>query len=149
MELRDPSDFQEFWRTFPADGYTGMVIVDDIGYVALCEHHLFPFMGRAAIGYIPKHRIAGLSKLPRFVKWAAKQGPTTQEHLTKHIADSLMTLLNAEGVIVVMEGEHTCMTIRGVESPGTKTVTSHVLGAFTNPETRSEFHQRRIEQSGR
>ena len=95
----------------------------------MCEHHLVPFYGKAHIAYIPKGRVAGLSKLARTVETYAKK-PQLQEKLTSEVADALMKYLNAEGVMVVIEAEHMCMTMRGVKKPGTRTFTTTYRGCF-------------------
>ena len=95
----------------------------------MCEHHLVPFYGKAHIAYIPKGRVAGLSKLARTVETYAKK-PQLQEKLTSEVADALMKYLNAEGVMVVIEAEHMCMTMRGVKKPGTRTLTTTYRGCF-------------------
>jgi GTP cyclohydrolase I len=115
-----------------------MVLVRDIELWSVCEHHLLPFTGVAHIGYIPSHgRVTGLSKLARLVDAFAKR-PQVQERLTSQIADALVEHLGARGVIVVIEAEHLCMTMRGVRKPGAKTVTSAVRGVMANPATRAE-----------
>jgi len=120
-------------------GHDEMVLVKDIELASMCEHHLVPFYGYAHIGYIPGPggRIAGLSKLARLVDVFAKR-PQVQERLTTQVADSLRDLLDAGGVIVVIEAEHLCMTMRGVRKPGAKTLTSAVRGQLRDPATRSE-----------
>lgn len=117
-----------------------MVIIRDIPFTSLCAHHLVPFMGYAHIGYIPNGKIAGLSKFARLVRAKAHR-LSVQEELTSMIADELEEKLNPLGVAVVMEAEHLCMTIRGVQTPGTKTVTSSMKGAFADHDklARSEF----------
>jgi GTP cyclohydrolase I len=118
-----------------------MIVIKDIPFVSLCAHHLIPFAGYAHIGYIPIKVIAGLSKFPRAVKFWSK-GLWTQEDLTDAIAHYLDDmLLEPLGVAVVMEAEHMCMTIRGVQTPGVKTITSTMLGAFLDPAklARTEF----------
>lgn len=116
-----------------------MVLVKGIETWSTCEHHLLPFTGVAHVGYIPSRdgRITGLSKLARLVDIFAKR-PQVQERLTTQIADALVEHLQPRGVIVVIECEHMCMTMRGVRKPGSKTVTSAVRGALRNPATRAE-----------
>jgi GTP cyclohydrolase IA len=119
-------------------GHDEMVLVRDIEVWSTCEHHLLPFTGVAHVGYIPsKGRITGLSKLARLVDAFAKR-PQVQERLTSQVADALVEHLGARGVIVVIECEHLCMTMRGVRKPGAKTVTSAVRGVMANPATRAE-----------
>ena len=115
-------------------------MVRDIPLYSLCEHHLVPFMGKAHVAYIPgaDGRITGLSKLARLVDSYAKR-PQVQERLTTQVADALMALLQARGVIVVIEAEHLCMTMRGVKKAGARTITSAVRGSFrSNATTRAE-----------
>ncbi|MEV6891151.1 GTP cyclohydrolase I FolE [Kribbella karoonensis] len=116
-----------------------MVLVKDIEVWSLCEHHLVPFTGVAHVGYIPSQdgRVTGLSKLARLVDVYAKR-PQVQERLTTQIAESLVEILQPRGVIVVIECEHLCMTMRGVRKPGAKTITSAVRGQLRNPSTRAE-----------
>lgn len=121
-------------------GHDEMVLVRDIELFATCEHHLTPFFGYAHLGYIPneKGQITGLSKLARLVDVYARR-PQVQERMTSQIADSLMEVLEPRGVIVVVEAEHLCMTMRGVRKPGAKTVTSAVRGCFRSSDgTRAE-----------
>ncbi|HEY5835276.1 GTP cyclohydrolase I FolE [Streptomyces sp.] len=120
-------------------GHDEMVLVKDIEVMSSCEHHLVPFVGVAHVGYIPSTsgKITGLSKLARLVDVYARR-PQVQERLTTQIADSLMRILEARGVIVVVECEHLCMTMRGVRKPGAKTLTSAVRGQLRDPATRSE-----------
>ena len=120
-------------------GHDEMIMVKDIELYSTCEHHLVPFHGVAHIGYIPHEngRITGLSKLARLVDVYAKR-PQVQERLTTQIADSLMRILEPRGVIVVLEAEHLCMSMRGVRKPGAKTVTSAVRGSLRVPATRAE-----------
>lgn len=116
-----------------------MVLVRDIELWSVCEHHLVPFTGLAHVGYIPAKdgRVTGLSKIARLVDVYAKR-PQVQERLTTQIADALVEHLEARGVIVVIECEHLCMTMRGVRKPGSKTVTSAVRGLLRSPATRAE-----------
>lgn len=106
-----------------------MVLEKDITFYSMCEHHLVPFYGKAHIAYIPDGKVAGLSKLARTVEVYAKK-PQLQEKLTSEIADAIMEYLGAKGVMVVIEAEHMCMTMRGVKKPGTKTVTTTYRGDF-------------------
>jgi GTP cyclohydrolase I len=120
---------------FDAD-HEEMVLVRDIELYSTCEHHLVPFIGRAHVGYIPneKGQITGLSKLARLVDVYARR-PQVQERMTSQIADAMMQTLEPRGVIVIIEAEHLCMSMRGVRKPGAKTVTSAVRGSFLNSET--------------
>ena len=126
-------------HALPGDKHDEMVIVKDISFASLCEHHLAPFVGKCHIAYIPKEgRIVGLSKLARLVEAFARR-LQVQERLTSEIADTLQDVLNPVGVMVVMEAEHTCMTIRGVKKPGAITITSAIRGGFRkDPRTRAE-----------
>ncbi len=107
----------------------GMVVETDITFYSTCEHHLLPFYGKAHIGYIPDGRVAGLSKLARTVDVFARR-PQIQENMTAQIAQALAEHLKPKGVIVMVEAEHTCMTMRGIKKPGSKTVTLTALGVF-------------------
>ncbi len=120
-------------------GHDEMVLVRDIELWSMCEHHLVPFTGVAHVGYIPAEsgKITGLSKLARLVDLYAKR-PQVQERLTTQVADSLMQILEARGVIVVIEAEHLCMTMRGVRKAGARTITSAVRGQMHNAATRAE-----------
>ncbi|RDG39517.1 GTP cyclohydrolase I FolE [Streptomyces corynorhini] len=120
-------------------GHDEMVLVKDIEVMSSCEHHLVPFTGVAHVGYIPSAdgKITGLSKLARLVDVYARR-PQVQERLTTQIADSLMEILEPRGVIVVVECEHMCMTMRGVRKAGAKTITSAVRGQMRSPATRAE-----------
>jgi GTP cyclohydrolase I len=126
--------------TFPNDdGYDELVLVRDVPFRSLCEHHLLPFHGVAHVGYLPGERIVGLSKLARVVEHFSR-GLQVQERLTKQIAECLQGNLHARGVAVVLEAEHLCMSLRGVRAAGTRTVTSTLLGLHReHPATRAEF----------
>ncbi|MBQ18953.1 MAG: GTP cyclohydrolase I FolE [Planctomycetaceae bacterium] len=120
------------------ESFDELVLVREISFNSLCEHHLLPFMGVAHVGYLPNGRIAGLSKLARVVEEVSKK-PQVQERMTHQVADLLHEQLDAKGVVVVLEATHTCMTIRGVRKPGSLTVTSAVRGLFkTNQSSRAE-----------
>lgn len=126
---RDPAD--RLSAIFSED-HEEMVIVRDIPFESMCEHHLVPFIGRAHVVYIPNRgRVVGLSKLARVVEDFSRR-PQLQERLTSQVADLLMERLQAQGVMVVIEAEHMCMTMRGVRKPGASTVTSAVRGVFEN-----------------
>lgn len=120
-------------------GHRELVLVKNIELYSICEHHLLPFHGLAHVGYIPNQdgRVTGLSKLARLVEIYAKR-PTVQERLTTQVADSLVEHLNPSGVIVVIEAEHMCISMRGIKKPGSRTVTSAVRGVMKNPATRAE-----------
>ena len=119
--------------------YDEMVIVRDIEFYSLCEHHMLPFYGKCHIAYIPKGRIVGLSKMPRIVDAFARR-LQVQERLTQQIADTLFDALNPDGVGVVIEARHLCMMMRGVEKQNSVATTSAMLGSFRNDvKTRSEF----------
>ena len=121
------------------EDYEEMIVQKDIDFYSLCEHHMLPFFGKAHIAYIPHHKIVGLSKLARLVDVYARR-LQVQERLTNQIATTIMEKLDALGVAVVIEGEHLCMRMRGVEKQNSSVITSSLLGAFrTRLETRNEF----------
>jgi len=124
--------------TFVED-YDEMVIVKDIDFSSLCEHHLLPFIGKCHVAYMPGRRIVGLSKIPRLVEMFSRR-LQVQERLTTQIASTISEVLQPRGVAVVMEAVHLCMLMRGVEKQNSKAITSAMLGSFRdNPETRAEF----------
>ena len=128
------------FTTFPnTEGYDELVLVEDIPVRSLCEHHMLPFVGVAHVGYLPADRVLGLSKFARVVDFYGHR-TQTQERLTKQVADHLQRHLDPRGVGVVIEAEHTCMSLRGVRAVGTRTVTSALLGTLrTDPSSRAEF----------
>ncbi|MDK2810154.1 MAG: cyclohydrolase [Petroclostridium sp.] len=132
-------DPKEYLQVCFSEDHEEMVLVKDIPFYSMCEHHFLPFIGKAHVAYIPaKGKITGLSKLARVVDSIAKR-PQLQERLTGEIADVLMECLEPQGVAVVIEAEHLCMSMRGIKKPGSKTVTSAVRGIFrSNAKTRAE-----------
>jgi GTP cyclohydrolase I len=121
------------------EDYDEMVLVKDIDFASLCEHHLLPFIGRAHVAYMPRRKIVGLSKIPRLVEMFSRR-LQVQERLTTQIATTLNEVLQPRGVAVVIEAIHLCMIVRGVEKQNSKAVTSAMLGAFRDrAETRAEF----------
>jgi len=124
---------------FAVDGYDDMVVVKDIAFFSLCEHHLLPFFGRVHIGYVPEGRVVGLSKLPRLVD-AYSHRLQLQERMTREIAEAINNVVTPRGVGVVVEGRHLCVEMRGVEKENSQTVTSCMLGVFRSDQrTRTEF----------
>ncbi len=123
-------------------GHDEMVLVKDIPFYSMCEHHLLPFVGKAHVAYVPgEHgKITGLSKLARLVEAYARR-PQVQERLTSQVADKLMEALDPRGALVVIEAEHQCMSMRGVQKPGSLTLTSAVRGIFLSDATRAEAFQ--------
>jgi GTP cyclohydrolase IA len=133
---QDPLDVLR--RSFDEE-HKEMVILKDIPFYSLCEHHFLPFHGSAHVGYVPEGRIVGVSKLARVVDVLARR-PQLQERLTSQVADAIMEGLHPDGVAVVIEAEHLCMTMRGVQKPGARMITSAIRGGFRRRGvTRSEF----------
>jgi GTP cyclohydrolase I len=132
-------DPKEYFETVFGESHEELVLVKDIPFYSMCEHHLVPFFGVAHVAYIPKGgRVTGLSKLARAVE-AVSRRPQLQERITSTVADSIMETLTPHGVMVVVEAEHMCMTMRGVKKPGSKTITSAVRGTLAaDSRTRQE-----------
>jgi len=127
-------------RTFSeVEGYDEMIVMNDIRFESHCEHHMVPIIGKVHIGYLPDHRVVGISKLARLVEVYARR-LQVQEKMTVQIADTLQEILQPKGVAVVIEAAHQCMTTRGVHKPGVGLITSRMVGAFRDdPSTRREF----------
>jgi len=134
----DPRDYLQ--RTFEeVGGYDELVVLTNIPVVSFCEHHMLPFQGRAHVGYLPDARVVGISKLARVVQGFARR-LQIQEKLTAEVAEAIQDVLQPKGVGVVITAEHTCMTMRGVNTPGSKLTTSTLLGVVRDdPRTRNEF----------
>lgn len=134
----DPREYLE--RTFEeVGGYDELVVLTDIRVVSFCEHHMLPVVGRAHVGYLPSNRVVGISKLARVVNGFSRR-LQIQEKLTAEIATAIQDILKPQGVGVVIEAEHSCMTLRGVNTPGSKLTTSRLLGIIRDdPRTRGEF----------
>jgi GTP cyclohydrolase I len=134
----DPREYLE--RTFEeVGGYDELVVLRDIRVVSFCEHHMLPFLGRAHVGYLPSDRVVGISKLARVVNGFARR-LQIQEKLTAEIAEAIQDILKPRGVGVVIVSEHSCMTMRGVNTPGSRLTTSRLLGVVRDdPRTRQEF----------
>lgn len=132
-------DPKAYFSTIFGENHEELVLVKNIPFYSMCEHHLVPFYGEAHVGYIPRGgKVTGLSKLARAVESVARR-PQLQERITTTIADAIVETLDPHGVIVVVEAEHLCMTMRGIKKPGAKTVTSAVRGVFAkDPSARSE-----------
>ena len=136
----DPRDYLA--RTFEeVGGYDELVMLRDIRVVSFCEHHMLPFLGRAHVGYLPSDRVVGISKLARVVHGFSRR-LQIQEKLTAEIAGAICDILRPKGVGVVIVSEHSCMTMRGVNTPGSRLTTSHLLGEVRDdPRTRAEFFE--------
>jgi GTP cyclohydrolase I len=133
---KDPQEHLQ--KTF-TQKYDEMVLVKDIGFDSMCEHHLLPFVGKAHVAYLPNGKVVGLSKIPRVVEALAHR-PQVQERMTEELADLLMERLDARGVAVILEASHTCMTIRGVRKANSVCTTSAMRGVFSdNQSTRAEL----------
>jgi GTP cyclohydrolase I len=134
----DPKEYLK--RTFDeVGGYDELVILKDIRVVSFCEHHMLPFLGKAHVGYLPRNRVVGISKLARVVHGFARR-LQIQEKLTAQVAEAIQEILDPKGVGVVVASEHSCMTMRGVNTPGSRLTTSHLLGEVRDdPRTRQEF----------
>lgn len=135
-DLTTPEDVKV--TVFDAEGMSEMIVQTNIPFHSLCEHHMLPFIGTAAIAYIPDGIIIGLSKLPRIVQHHAT-GLHNQERVTKKIADTLMDAVKPKGAAVILRARHLCMELRGIQVPGVYTTTSYLHGAFQKPEVRAEF----------
>lgn len=136
----DPREYLA--RTFDeVGGYDELVVLKDIRVVSFCEHHMLPFLGKAHVGYLPSNRVVGISKLARVVHGFARR-LQIQEKLTAEIAEAIQDILQPKGVGVVIVSEHSCMTMRGVNTPGSRLTTSHLLGEVRDdPRTRQEFFE--------
>jgi GTP cyclohydrolase IA len=136
----DPREYLE--RTFDeVGGYDELIVLRDIRVVSCCEHHMLPFLGKAHVGYLPSNRVVGISKLARVVNGFSRR-LQIQEKLTAQIAEAIQDILQPKGVGVVIVSEHSCMTMRGVNTPGSRLTTSHLLGEVRNdPRTRQEFFE--------
>jgi GTP cyclohydrolase I len=136
----DPREYLE--RTFEeVGGYDELVVLKDIRVVSFCEHHMLPFLGKAHVGYLPRNRVVGISKLARVVNGFGRR-LQIQEKLTAEIAEAIQDILQPKGVGVVLVSEHSCMTMRGVNTPGSRLTTSTLLGEVRDdPRTRQEFFE--------
>jgi GTP cyclohydrolase I len=136
----DPADCPFQFSTFTAEQGRGMVVEKDIEFFSMCEHHFLPFFGKAHVGYLPAAQLAGLSKIPRTVDWFARR-PQLQERLTQQITHYLTNQLEPKGVIVVVEAQHLCMSMRGIQRPDTITITANMSGVFlASNDIRAEFY---------
>lgn len=123
---------------FAEEAYDEMIVLKDIPFYSLCEHHLLPFFGKASVAYIPRKNLLGISKLARYVEKYARR-LQVQERMTTQIAKAIQREVNPRGIGVVVSAEHLCMTMRGAKKPGVLTVTSCLTGSFKKPATRAEF----------
>lgn len=137
QELKDRQEFK--FTSFPNEGYDQLILLSPIDFTSFCSHHLLPFIGVAHVGYLPRDKICGISKLARLVdKWAAR--PQLQERMTTQIADELQSVLSPRGCMVVIEAQHECMRSRGIKKPHSKMITSAVRGEFrTDSSLKEEF----------
>jgi GTP cyclohydrolase IA len=135
-ELMTPKDFE--FTVFSSEGMDEMIIVKDIPFYSLCEHHVAPFFGTATIAYIPNEKIVGLSKIPRALDYFSS-GLQNQERITNDLANYLQKKLNAKGVAVQLQARHMCMEMRGVKKCGSATVTTKLLGVMKEGTARAEF----------
>lgn len=138
--LTEMTSYEDFnFTTFESESYDSMVIVKGIQFTSLCEHHMAPFFGEAVIGYIPRTKIVGLSKLPRALHKFSRR-LQNQERITKQVAEFIQAELDPLGVAVMLTAEHTCMSLRGAKACGSSTVTNCLLGVFRDdPKAREEF----------
>jgi GTP cyclohydrolase I len=135
--LKTPKE--EILKAIEGESHDEMILLKDIPFYSVCEHHLLPFIGRAHIAYIPSGKIVGLSELAKALEYFAKR-PQVQERLTTQLADMIMSKLNPRGTMVIIDAEHLCMSMRGIKKPGSRTVTSAVRGIFrTKASTREEM----------
>ena len=133
---KNPEDYID---VFKEEHHEELVLVKDIPFYSICEHHFLPFVGKAHVAYIPRERVVGISKLARTVDFYARQ-PQIQERMTRQIAELIQRELNPKGVAVVLEATHSCMTIRGIKKQGSVMCTTQLLGLFkTSEKTRAEF----------
>lgn len=127
------------YKLFPAEKNADMVVIRDIPFYSMCEHHLLPFFGTVDVAYIPTGEIIGLSKVPRLVDWVARR-PQVQENITTMIGDELQRILKPAGIAVYVKARHMCMEMRGINQPGDQTVTNYYLGKFKDDaNSRLEF----------
>ncbi|QBO35241.1 GTP cyclohydrolase I FolE [Periweissella cryptocerci] len=127
------------YKLFPAEKNADMVVIRDIPFYSMCEHHLLPFFGTVDVAYIPTGEIIGLSKVPRLVDWVARR-PQVQENITTMIGDELQRILNPAGIAIYVKARHMCMEMRGINQPGDQTVTNYYLGKFKDDaNSRLEF----------